>query len=417
MPGIDDYMDELFQKAASDYPLKTSGANWSKVSGKLKPVTKARKKPVFSGYRLLAAASVAGAVVLFGLLWYNQPAPVSEQEELASSFKRDSSADKRAPELAKTDLNKKIEGGMDAAKTPNHDAGKHGNYPAGLKAPAPAQKPVVSLAAATIRHPSQKHSGQEAGPQKKQNNTSESDSVHHEAVVLIAASGRKRGDLAEKENTKEPAPSQTFAGHSPAVYYGFAIGPQLSQVKQQGVTKPGFSAGLVLGVNMKKRVAIETGLHFSQKSYLSGGEYFYPKPGAMPDGMHVLSLDGTSSYLEIPLNIKYNLSGKPNTLYLTSGLSSYLMIRERNNYKAEMNGTQTQMRSSYREMNPYTAADLNIGVGYQHSVGKSSIRVEPFVQIPLRGTGVGSLKVLNTGLQVIINTKGQQRQERKKDNY
>lgn len=410
MPGIDDHMDELFQKAAGKYPLKTSGANWNKVSGKLHhDRAKAAKPAALKKYMLLVAALFI-VIVSVGLLWYYQPEPVNSHEKLSRQLKKETADKKARQTAAEIKSGRKNKGGTDTKKTPGQGQRSPGSYQADSKeSVSSSKKSGIVLHAANLTY-QEKKSGENTINLLKaaHSNISHMDSFYTNVIKVSAiASDQKPDQLSKNQSVKKPAVDQTSAKEKPAIYYGFTVGSQLSQVNRQGVTKPGISAGVVLGLSIKKQIALETGLHFSQKKYFSSGEYFNPKRGTMPDEMNVLSLDGTSSYLEIPLDIKYNLSGKPNTLYITSGLSSYIMIKERNLYKVEIKREQTQINSSYGTVDFYTAADLNIGIGYQRSIGKSRIRLEPYMQIPLKGTGIGSLKVLNTGFQVIISRNEQ----------
>jgi hypothetical protein len=76
MPDVDDHMDELFQKAADNYPLKTMPGNFDEllpfVAGNAasanKPVTGKRKTAL-----LLLAFIVTGAIVSTHLVNRNAP--------------------------------------------------------------------------------------------------------------------------------------------------------------------------------------------------------------------------------------------------------------------------------------------------------------------------------------------------------
>ncbi len=50
---------------------------------------------------------------------------------------------------------------------------------------------------------------------------------------------------------------------------------------------------------------------------------------------------------------------------------------------------------------PYLAGALNVSAGYTFRLQKKSdIRIEPYVQIPFKGTGVGSMRVMTTGIHL-----------------
>ncbi|MGZ5283969.1 MAG: outer membrane beta-barrel protein, partial [Bacteroidia bacterium] len=141
----------------------------------------------------------------------------------------------------------------------------------------------------------------------------------------------------------------------------------------------------------------------SQKKYYSDGKYFKPKAGSMPANMLIESLNSTSTIIEIPVSLKYNFSKKKNTMYSKAGVSSYILTKESNKYQAVVNGQQQEINTTYSNTHSYFASDLRISAGYQHAVGKKlNIRVEPYIQIPLKGIGVGNMPVTTTGLQFVI---------------
>jgi hypothetical protein len=124
---------------------------------------------------------------------------------------------------------------------------------------------------------------------------------------------------------------------------------------------------------------------------------------AMPQQMKVLSIEGNSTVIEVPLSLKYDLFNKNKTAVFSSlGLSSYFLINEKNNYHTMMNGTQENITGSYKNSSRYLAAAVNISVGVENSIGSNNkkIRIEPYVQIPLKGIGVGTLPVMSAGLHV-----------------
>ena len=169
------------------------------------------------------------------------------------------------------------------------------------------------------------------------------------------------------------------------------------------MTKAGFNGGLVLGLEFNKKIALETGIQLSQKKYHTSGEYFHPEKGSMPANMSIKSLNGSSNLIEIPLSVKYNFSKKKNTLYGKVGVSSFIMTKEANRYQAVISGQPMEVNSTYNNTKAYAAAELRLSAGYQHKPGKKMIiRVEPYIQIPLRGIGIGALPVTSTGLQLVL---------------
>ncbi len=66
-----------------------------------------------------------------------------------------------------------------------------------------------------------------------------------------------------------------------------------------------------------------------------------------------------------------------------------------------LNGTEQNISSTYENKRQYFAGALNFSVGYAHKIGKIySLRLEPYIQLPLKGTGVGAMPVMSTGLSI-----------------
>lgn len=168
------------------------------------------------------------------------------------------------------------------------------------------------------------------------------------------------------------------------------------------MTKLGFNAGVLAGWHLTHQLSLETGISITQKNYYSSGEFFHPKTGMMPAGMKVMSLNGQSTLFDIPLSVKYNFTKNKNGFYGIAGTSSYLLAKEQNEYNAMMSGQPMILNSTYSKNSFYPFSTINFGAGYQRSLGGSILRIEPYVQIPLRGIGIGSMPVTSTGLHLII---------------
>src|SRR5882724_1906890 len=189
-------------------------------------------------------------------------------------------------------------------------------------------------------------------------------------------------------------------------YIGLIAGPQFNNTKEQEFSKPGVSAGLLAGYRLNSKLGIETGFFISDKRYHSAGEYFSMSKisATMPAGMKVLSVESKSTVLEIPLRIKYNwLKTSRGDVFGTAGLSSYILTKESNRYLASLNGSQEDLSGSYSQSQKYFAAAVNLSAGYQFRTGRGmTLRVEPYLQIPVKKIGVGSLPILSTGVYLGI---------------
>ncbi len=190
------------------------------------------------------------------------------------------------------------------------------------------------------------------------------------------------------------------------IYAGLVGGPEFSKGSDMAFNNSGLSAGVLLGYRFNKKISLESGLIWNNKKYTSQGKHFNMKKVAatMPAGMIINNLSSNISLLEIPLKIKYDVYNKHNTvLFFTGGVSSYIMTKEENHYNVSLNGNDQQMTGVYKKNSYEFPAVVNLSVGYQKNVSKNfDIRLEPFLKIPLQGIGVGNLPVTSAGLQLGI---------------
>ena len=192
------------------------------------------------------------------------------------------------------------------------------------------------------------------------------------------------------------------------MYIGFQFGSSYNQIKNQGFQKNGYDIGFVVGYLINRNLSIKTGLIFDRKYYSSDGKYFNMTKASstMPNGMQLISIKGSCNILEIPLNAKYNFSkNNRQTFFASLGVSSYLLTKESNQYLATINGNQQNIRGLYKNNNSYLPGVVNVGFGYEKMIGKSlQIRFEPYVQIPIKGFGIGSLPIMTSGIHIGIQS-------------
>ena len=121
-------------------------------------------------------------------------------------------------------------------------------------------------------------------------------------------------------------------------------------------------------------------------------------------GMDVVSLQGSSTIIEVPLKLKYNfLNKQAYSLFASAGLISYFLTDEKNDYILLVNGGETNMTGKYPDAYRYFAAAVDVSVGYQHYFGRlTALRIEPYVQLPLKGIGVGSMQVMSSGIHLVF---------------
>jgi hypothetical protein len=188
------------------------------------------------------------------------------------------------------------------------------------------------------------------------------------------------------------------------LYAGVVGGFDVSTVKFQSVKNTGYTAGILLGYQLSKKLSIESGFLVDKKFYYTDGKDFSTQKLALYPNTTILNVTGNCFMFEVPINIKYNwTSTAKSNWFSTVGLSSYFMKKEDYDYSLEtppawMPWSQPE---SYSNTSVNWFGVINLSGGYMHTLGKAgSLRVEPYLKIPVQGLGIGSLSVWSTGIYV-----------------
>jgi hypothetical protein len=401
MQNIENNMDELFKKAAAGYPLKTDNSDWDRLASRLlntpgipAPV---KKKNRFNKYGL------PGLLLLFMLVLGGDLLKQRSKQSIA-----------RQPLAARSETNMGKETVLKAdvlmhpkTSPAQQHARKQLNQPTNQKPANENVTPVNNDLYSNITPDQIPNTGVDQSPGKNLSitintpyltyNTNQLPGAHK--IATAAALHFKPIDQLPDITNKKTDTIQ----RSSKLYWGIVFGPGINRVKNQRLEKPGFDIGIMAGISLLKgKASVETGLLYTQKYYFSDGKYFDMDKtgGAMPPGMEVMSLEGSSKLFEVPVKFRYRVLQKNRSgVFLSTGISSYLMTKEKNDYQAMMNGNEENMVGSYDENCRYVAVMANFGAEYNYKIGKhTQIRIEPYIQIPLQGIGIGSMPVMTTGL-------------------
>jgi hypothetical protein len=213
------------------------------------------------------------------------------------------------------------------------------------------------------------------------------------------SSGSKNSSIA-KRNSNAKNKKQSF------LYAGLIVAPDLSMVKYQSIKGVGTTFGILLGYQINRKWAIETGAYLDHKKYYTDGEYF-KKNAAVPSNWYLQNVDGSCNMWEIPVNVRYNLSsGEKTKWFATAGLSTYLMTSESYVSTYSSNGSTWPKPWDVKTPSQYWFSVLNLSIGYEQKLGKiGNLRLEPYLRVPLSGMGSGSLPIMSAGLNIGITRR------------
>jgi len=209
-------------------------------------------------------------------------------------------------------------------------------------------------------------------------------------------------------STPEKTTSNIQVAKRKKFYIGLMGGLDATTIKFQKVEDAGFNFGLLLGYQFNKKWSIESGAYLEKKYYYSDGKYFNTSKLYMPANSRIEDLSGNCKMIEVPVAAKYNFSTRKQSGWFgVVGLSSYFMLQENYTYNYYYGTTgPVPHKKEYKDGSTHIFSNLSISGGYTHRLGNfAEVRLEPYLKLPISGMGIGSLPFFSTGLQVGVTKK------------
>lgn len=413
MQYINDDMDELFRKAAEDYPLNTNSADWNAVAKKIS--VKAPEKINSTSGNNKKYKRLLLVLLLLPILWIGKDYFHSNNPNVNNPL-----ADKHVSQnkLSPTTQSNTTKPGIISTQPTTVLQVLPGNR----QAVNSSNKNNIVYKQAGVLHSVQsvpqtnytEISDQASSSSEKLNDNKEKGhaNVDDSNGVNIKSSNENftttpPGDNKKINNTPDIKNKNQKQKKEHGIYAGLIISPDISTVKFQSVKNSGFSIGLLIGYQFNKEISLETGLGWDKKYYYSDGKYFNTKKISLPAYAQIIEVDGVCKMIEVPVTIKYNFtSAKRTNLSVSAGMSSYIMKRENYNYTIDRNGQQYPRSANYNNSSTNLLAVANISFGYNRNLGKSTMLcLEPYIKVPVTGVGIGKLPIMSSGINIAITKK------------
>ena len=188
---------------------------------------------------------------------------------------------------------------------------------------------------------------------------------------------------------------------------GLSFAPDISKVKYlYDNNRMGSTLGITLDYEIVHRLSVNTGVFLAHKYYKASEDDFHLQRtvvSAAPN-YEVEFLDASCKMLDIPINLRYDISLEGNNrFFVSSGLSSYIMTNQSYVYFYRTNpfGFQGWADASYNTPQNYWFSMLNLSMGFETSISNSfSLQVEPYAKMPLRQVGVGNVSLTSYGINL-----------------
>ena len=184
---------------------------------------------------------------------------------------------------------------------------------------------------------------------------------------------------------------------------GFNLGfsPDFSKVEDSPIGKTGYNFQLLVNYNITQKLTLKAGAMKSLKLYdANAGYYAWPARWGVPSSP-LTYVAASCNMWDFPVSLSYNFKQKGNNIFYTSlGITNYKMVKEKYTYHYENDADPNiKWRKWQGSTGFYGAGVVNFSLGLERKISKKlSIQIEPFVKIPLKSVGFGSVKLASTGL-------------------
>lgn len=221
-----------------------------------------------------------------------------------------------------------------------------------------------------------------------------------ENVVTKDAVGIPEEDtVIEKSNA-----AQKHIRYNHGFSFALLAGVDKSTVKFKYGNEAGYNLGILAGYHFNNRWSLHTGAILTQKNYKMAGEDFTAPKGSIISYYKLETVEGYCRMWEVPVVARYTVNpSAKNSVFLSTGLSSYFMTKENYDYFYYYNGLPVNRVSSYYSTDTHILSILDFSVGFSKPVGKSwSMQLEPYAKLPLGGVGLGNIRLSSFGINLSV---------------
>jgi hypothetical protein len=180
------------------------------------------------------------------------------------------------------------------------------------------------------------------------------------------------------------------------------LAPDLSYAQSSIDSRVSTNVGLLASYGISNKLSVTTGAIYSNKFYNSKGSGLdgYGSTGT------TFQINAACNVLDIPLNVNYKLlDKKAYSVTINTGLSSYLMLKEKYDYiYPEVGAAPNVVSVEVKNQNQHLLGVANLSFMVERKISPHlSIGVQPFMKVPLTGIGLGEANLKSSGMSFSIN--------------
>lgn len=223
------------------------------------------------------------------------------------------------------------------------------------------------------------------------------------AITAIPALHNESRTVAEVPLDTTPGAEQQTARTTKRLAFSVTAmaGPEFSSIKSFSGSKGTLNAGVLLNVTMLNKITLSSGLKYGSKSYAASAYNYQLQNPARADKIE--GIDASCNILEIPVQLSYALLNVNNKqVRVSSGLSSYLMLKEEYNFRYTPQSGYKDYLLVKNNANQHYFSVLSLSASYQIKPKSSNFQwsIEPYVKLPLGGVGEGNIQLKSTGISL-----------------
>lgn len=178
---------------------------------------------------------------------------------------------------------------------------------------------------------------------------------------------------------------------------GVSLAPDFSGVSFKG-NKAGFGIGATVAYSLSRKFSLSGGLFYARKNYgikdeLGSYGYLWSQI-QKPQG-----IDAQCQVFEIPINLRFNLISTPkNSVFISSGLSTYFMKRENYVFTYTSEGPNAVPGIDIKGENNHIMSIYNLSFGIQRRLtDRFGLEIEPYLKVPIAGIGLWDVNLTSSG--------------------
>jgi hypothetical protein len=415
MQYVNDDMDDLFRRAAENYPLDTKSADWGKVAAELEKKYDKIEKPGSNNRKYLWLLLLLPFSFLCNHIFNADTSELVKSDQNNSNTYNKSSIQIQETKTIvpsgqwnKVELSQQNKVDIEKQNQSNSIVNSvkvskvRPNYYVDLVNENKVRVNVNSVSLNNGADELKERSSLPSVVYTKNAIETFKSLNNYPSFSIISHPGYPDAIVKESQKLIDPVKNR-----SKRIYAAIMGGIDATSIKFQKVSNAGYAIGLLLGYKLNDRWSLESGLFHDKKYYYSEGQYLNTSKMYILPGTKINSLDGNCSMWEVPIQARYDFKNSGKKVWFTTlGLSSYFMKKENYEYTYSYIST-GQTYDKYRTYNnasKHFFSVITLSGGVINPINKSfSVRIEPYFKIPVKGVGVGSISLQSAGLQVGVS--------------